>query len=238
MSSKFEQALDRAVADSMTGLNSREHSLCTLATLIAVRADPAMIARACATAREPDGAACQSCELEDVIVQMAAYVGFAAAAPAIQAAHAALGSPAPAGQSREPVPLPALQSRYEVGATAYRALDGSALDAIESAFGEIGEPLIEETFCIFGDVYASSTLPRRERQLATVGCLAAVGTAQPQLQFHLGVAISLGIEVETLVAVLRVVQVHAGIPAAYNGLIALKAAIHESRSGSTQPVYT
>src|SRR5262249_34750166 len=55
----------------------------------------------------------------------------------------------------------------------------------------------------YGDVYSRSGLGDRERQLIAIGTLTALGGAEPQLEYHIGIALNVGVRpgeiVETIV---------------------------------------
>jgi 4-carboxymuconolactone decarboxylase len=115
--------------------------------------------------------------------------------------------------------------RYHHGVSVYAQLNDRALETIEAAFGTIAGQLIRSTFMSFGDVFASSGQPLRLRQLATVSALAVLGTAAPQLRFHFGAALRVGVSTAQLVETIAWVQFLAGMPAAYNALTELKQAL-------------
>ena len=52
----------------------------------------------------------------------------------------------------------------------------------------------------FGEVYAGEELSLREREIATVGALTALGTAHPQLVVHIGAALNVGLTREEVIA--------------------------------------
>ncbi|NNF76687.1 MAG: carboxymuconolactone decarboxylase family protein [Rhizobiales bacterium] len=106
---------------------------------------------------------------------------------------------------------------------------------MNSAFGELASDVIDLTFRIFGDVYASSRQSLGVRQLATIAALAVLGSAAPQLRFHIGAGMHVGLTREQLVEVVAWVQFFAGAPAAYNALIELKASLAEGTSAT--PAY-
>lgn len=169
---------------------------------------------------------------EDVLVQMAAYLGYPRAMQALDAFRRASGRRA-SGRSGDPAELPPAgpalpdRDRYERGASAYAQVNATALATIEAAFGEIAGDLVELTFRSFGDVFATSRQPLAIRQLATVSALAALGGAAPQLRFHIGAALNLGVTPAQLVETIAWVQYLAGMPAAYNALVELKGALAE-----------
>ena len=91
------------------------------------------------------------------------------------------------------------------------------------------------SFRIFGDVYASSRQPLKLRQLATISGLAVLGSAAPQLRFHIGAGRHVGLSEAQLVEVIAWVQFFAGAPAAYNALIELKTSLAEGSDAT--PAY-
>lgn len=169
---------------------------------------------------------------EDVLVQMAAYLGYPRAAQALDAFRRACEQTG--GRAEQPPAGPVLsdRDRYERGTSAYARINDTALATIETAFGEIAGELVERTFRSFGDVFATSRQPLAIRQLATVSALAVLGGAAPQLRFHIGAALNLGVTPAQLVETIAWVQYLAGMPAAYNALVELKGALAE---GSAAP---
>lgn len=95
---------------------------------------------------------------------------------------------------------------------------------------EIGECVVESLKTIapdfavylleypFGDIYARPQLSLRDRELATIAALAALGNAQPQLKVHINAALNVGVKPEEVVEVMMQMSVYAGFPAALNGL--------------------
>lgn len=74
----------------------------------------------------------------------------------------------------------------------------------------------------FGDIYSRPGLGLREREIATVAALCALGTAGPQLRVHLHAALHVGCTPAEIVEVLMQMAVYAGFPAALNGLVAAR----------------
>lgn len=164
---------------------------------------------------------------EDILVQMAAYLGYPRAAHALDAFRRA--DSRAGGRTAPPPARPALsdRERYRRGTADYARINDTALAAIEAAFGDIAGDLVDLTFRWFGDVFATSRQPLTVRQLATVSALAALGGAAPQLRFHIGAALKLGVRPAQLVETIAWVQYLAGMPAAYNALVELKRALAE-----------
>ncbi|MBU1248177.1 MAG: carboxymuconolactone decarboxylase family protein [Proteobacteria bacterium] len=79
---------------------------------------------------------------------------------------------------------------------------------------------------IFGDdrdsdIYGRPGLGLREREIATVAALTALGTARPQLKVHVYGALNVGLTREEVLEILMQMAVYAGFPTALNGLKSL-----------------
>ena len=109
--------------------------------------------------------------------------------------------------------------RYERGSLMLTAVDGPAgLEVVEKlakSFPDFARYIVEFPF---GDIYAREGLGLRERELATVAALCAIGHAQPQLRVHVHAALHVGCKPAEVVEVVMQMAVYAGFPAALNGL--------------------
>jgi 4-carboxymuconolactone decarboxylase len=74
----------------------------------------------------------------------------------------------------------------------------------------------------YGDVISRPELEPRERQLVTIGALAALGNAAPQLRFHINGALNAGLTRGEVVEALTQIAVYAGFPAAINAVTAAR----------------
>ena len=74
----------------------------------------------------------------------------------------------------------------------------------------------------FGDIYDRPGLSLRDREVATIAALAAMGNAAPQLKVHIGAGLNVGLNRDEIVEILMQMAVYAGFPAALNGLNAAK----------------
>lgn len=110
-------------------------------------------------------------------------------------------------------------NRFERGQAMLAAVDGPAgLDVVAqlaTSFPDFARYIVEFPF---GDVYARPGLGLRERELATVAALTALGHAQPQLRVHLHAALHVGCTPQEIVEVVMQMAVYAGFPAALNAL--------------------
>lgn len=119
--------------------------------------------------------------------------------------------------------------RYERGRAVLAEVDGQAgLDVVarlEASFPEFARYLVEFPF---GDVYARPGLGLRERELATVAGLCALGHALPQLKVHVHAALHVGCTPREVVEVVMQMAVYAGFPAALNGLSVAREVFNEA----------
>ncbi len=76
----------------------------------------------------------------------------------------------------------------------------------------------------FADIVARPGLDLRVREMLSVAMLAAMGTAQRQLEFHIRAALHTGVTREEIVEILLQVSVYAGVPACINAITLAKKA--------------
>lgn len=113
--------------------------------------------------------------------------------------------------------------RYERGLVLLREIGGPEGPAVLESLGDIAPDLGRITVEFgYGDILSRPGLTLRERQLATVGALAALGNAAPQLRWHINGALNVGCTRTEIVEVMIHTSVYAGFPAALNGLSAAK----------------
>ena len=113
--------------------------------------------------------------------------------------------------------------RYERGLRALSEIDGhggqKVIDALADIAPDFGRYLIEFPF---GDIYSRGILDLRERELATIAALTALGNAAPQLKVHIQAGLNVGLSRDEIVETIMQMAVYAGFPAALNGLFAAK----------------
>ena len=114
-------------------------------------------------------------------------------------------------------------SRYARGWEKLKEIDGEVGEKVIAALAPIaqdfGRMLIEFGF---GDIYSRTQLGLREREIATIAALAALGNAQPQLKIHIEAALNVGCSREEIVEVFMQIALYAGFPAALNALFAAR----------------
>lgn len=117
---------------------------------------------------------------------------------------------------------------YLQGIDNLRRVEGLEHPSIITALGDIAPDLADLAIrFVYGDVYGRPGLSLRERQLATVAALAALGHARPQLKFHLLGALNVGCTATELIEVMIHLVVYAGFPTGLNGIFVVKEALLE-----------
>jgi 4-carboxymuconolactone decarboxylase len=115
------------------------------------------------------------------------------------------------------------EDRFERGVRALASIDGHAgqrvVDALADIAPDFARYLIEFPF---GDIYSRPGLGLREREIATISALTALGNAAPQLKVHIEAGLNVGVGREEIVETIMQMAVYAGFPAALNGLFAAK----------------
>lgn len=95
------------------------------------------------------------------------------------------------------------------------------VDALSDIAPDLARYIIEFGF---GDVYARPGLSLRDRQIATVAALAALGTAHAQLVAHIEGALAVGVTRQEIVEVIIQMALYGGFPAAMNAIDAARSA--------------
>lgn len=121
------------------------------------------------------------------------------------------------------------EDRYQRGIEVLDELDPGAAERLEQHLGAVAPRLPRAMIeFVFGTVYADGEASLRDRELVAIGALAAQGGLALQLKTHVGYALRLGVSREEIVDLLTCVGVHAGFPAALNGLLAAHEAFSEA----------
>ena len=120
------------------------------------------------------------------------------------------------------------ETRAERGRRLLNEIDGAAGEAVIAGLQDIAPDFAELLFEFpFGDIYAREALSLRDREIATVAALSAMGTAPKQLGVHVHGALNVGVTGEEVVEVMMQMAVYAGFPAALNALAVAKDVIAE-----------
>lgn len=109
--------------------------------------------------------------------------------------------------------------RRMIGAHELHAIDGERGEAVVRVVRQVSPTLADAvTEFAFGQIFCKAELGRRERELATVAILGAIGGAETQLRVHLAAALRSGIDPDELIALCEHLAPYAGLPRALNVL--------------------
>lgn len=115
------------------------------------------------------------------------------------------------------------ESRYDRGMRALAEVDGEAGRKVVESLADIAPDfaryLIEFPF---GDIYSRPGLGLREREIATIAALTALGHSSPQLKVHIQAGLNVGLTREEITETIMQMAVYSGFPTALNGLFAAK----------------
>ncbi len=91
----------------------------------------------------------------------------------------------------------------------------SQFEALSAVAPDFARWIVESAYC---DVLSRPELPLREREIATVAALTAMGNAPAQLKAHIEGALNVGLSRQEIVEVIAQMAIYAGVPAAINAL--------------------
>jgi 4-carboxymuconolactone decarboxylase len=84
--------------------------------------------------------------------------------------------------------------RYERGRRRISELAGERGEAVIAGLEEVSPDLARYVVEFgYGDVYSRPALDDHARQLAAISALSAMGGAEPQLEYHIGIALNIGV---------------------------------------------
>ena len=112
-----------------------------------------------------------------------------------------------------------MDDRYQRGLAILEKIDGEAgrqvIESLRLVCPDLARYIIEFPF---GDIYSRAGLSLKEREIATVAALTAMGNASPQLRVHIHGALNVGCSINEITEVILQMAVYAGFPAALNGM--------------------
>ena len=86
---------------------------------------------------------------------------------------------------------------------------------LTAVYPDFARYVVETAYC---DVLSRPALPLREREIATVAALAALGHAPGPLKAHIEGALNVGVTRDEVCEILMQIAVYAGVPAAINAM--------------------
>jgi 4-carboxymuconolactone decarboxylase len=119
-------------------------------------------------------------------------------------------------------------TRFDRGLEKLREIDGAAGERVIASLADVAPDLARYVIEFgFGDIYSRGILSLKEREIATVAALVALGNAQPQLKVHIHGALNVGCTRQEVMEIIMQMAVYAGFPAALNGAFAAKEVFSE-----------
>jgi 4-carboxymuconolactone decarboxylase len=163
-------------------------------------------------------------EIRELILHISVYAGFPSAINAVTAFTEVLLERGAEKAADDSIPADAdSEDRFEKGRKHLEAIAPGQVSKLRESMGTFCPDLI--TYIVefgYGDVYARGVLAVRERQIATIAALAALGNAAPQLEFHVLAGFNAGLTAREICEIMILMTVFAGFPAAINGVHAVK----------------
>ncbi|WP_214321179.1 carboxymuconolactone decarboxylase family protein [Nonomuraea sediminis] len=115
------------------------------------------------------------------------------------------------------------EERYEAGLKVLSSVDGEAGQRVVDSLADISPELGHQVVAwAFGDMYARSQLSPRDRQLVTLGVLAALGGCEIELDVHINAALNVGLSATEIAEALLHTAVYAGMPRSINATLVAK----------------
>ena len=113
--------------------------------------------------------------------------------------------------------------RYERGRQRLAELAGehgaSVMAALEEVSPDLARYVVEFGY---GDVYSRPTLDDHARQLAAISALSAMGGAEPQLEYHIGIALNVGVPPAQIVETVLFLSPFVGFARTLNAVRSVK----------------
>lgn len=119
--------------------------------------------------------------------------------------------------------------RYERGRARLLEVHGERSLAAVEGLGDLGRMIVEFAY---GDVYSRPGLSLRDRQIATVAVLIALGRSS-QLPVHLRSSLRAGLSADELREIVLQVATLAGFPVAMNAMSTLRTVVAEHEADSS-----
>ena len=150
-------------------------------------------------------------EIKESLVQLYAYCGFPRSLNAINTFMEVLGERQKKGivdkPGKDDTPETDRSGRYEQGRKVLEQLSKSPQAKPAPGFGEFApriDAFLKEH--LFADVFASSVLNHRQRELVTISALAAMTGVESQLQSHINMGKNTGITEAQLISLSNVIE--------------------------------
>lgn len=130
--------------------------------------------------------------------------------------------------------LPCNKERYERGMAMLGKVSAGSGEAVIQSLADYA-PFLACSIVEFayGEVYTRPQLTPKQRSLATIAGLVAMGTAPAQLKVHINAGFNVGLTREEIMETIMHMMVYSGFPSAVNGIFALKE-VEQERAAKTR----
>ncbi|WP_196590054.1 carboxymuconolactone decarboxylase family protein [Pectinatus frisingensis] len=176
---------------------------------------------------------CTINEIKEIILQISAYAGFPASINAIDELKNVLKERENQGIKdcigEKPTNRVLPTERYDAGLKELSQLDSHQAELLNETYKDISPDLVKFIICGQADIMARDNLSKRLRELSTISALTALGTAAPQLNFHINAGINVGATVDEIKEIMLLISVYSGFPKAINGINTLKEVLAKRR---------
>jgi len=169
-------------------------------------------------------------EVKEVILQMSVYSGFPSSINAMNTLKEVLEERKNSNiQDEEGIqPNQQLTDRLELGKHELSQLDSLQIERLQNAYEDLSPELIKFTLeYAYGTIFSRDNLSKKHRQIATIAALTAMGSAVPQLKFHINSGLNIGVSEEEIKEIMLLMTIYAGFPSAINGTNVLKEVVAE-----------
>lgn len=169
-------------------------------------------------------------EVKEVILQMSVYSGFPSAINGMNALKEVLEERQTQG-IKDKIGKSATETtsdRLKLGEQELSKLDSLQVERLKNAYDDFSPELMKFTLEYgYADIFSRDNLGEKYRQIATISALTALGTAQPQLKFHINAGLNIGLSETEIKEIMLLMTVYSGFPSAINGTNTLKEVLNE-----------
>ncbi len=120
------------------------------------------------------------------------------------------------------------ETRYERGLKKMSEVYGVPVEEVVAPLRDLGRYMVEFPY---GDIYSRDGLAVRDREIATIAMLTALGGREPQLRVHMASALNVGLTADELYEIIIHTVIFAGFPTAINALNVLRDFLSQHHGG-------
>ena len=117
--------------------------------------------------------------------------------------------------------------RFEKGMRNLEEVDPDARNHVYERLNSVSPFMARYLVESFSDVGALPQISNREREVASIGALTAIGYASSQLRFHISAGLTAGLTKDEIIAIINTMSVFAGFPATINALFTAQEVFRE-----------